>query len=105
MQLSMQWRLRLSLPGPQSIDCIIHTSQAPKNALARKDIEYYVKWRDRAHIHCSWVSGPQMEAAVARSTGRGALNRARLKLQAFERAQVHGEVRGGRVTIRQPLEG
>lgn len=53
------------------------------------DMEYYVKWRDRAHIHCSWVPGPRMEAAAARSGGRGV----RPKLQLFERAQVHGEVR------------
>lgn len=48
-----------------------------------------MKWRDKAHIHCCWVPGTSMEAAAARSAGRGV----RPKLQAFERAQVHGEVR------------
>jgi hypothetical protein len=62
--------------------------QAPKDATARKDMEYYVKWRDRAHIHCAWVPGPRMEQVAAKSGGRGV----RPKLQAFERAQVHGEV-------------
>jgi hypothetical protein len=62
--------------------------QAPKGATARKDLEYFVKWRDRAHIHCAWVPGPRVEEAAAKSGGRGV----RPKLQAFERAQVHGEV-------------
>lgn len=60
--------------------------------MRRKDLEYYVKWRDRAHIHCCWVPGARMELAAARSASHGV----RPKLQAFERAQVHGEVRSAR---------
>ncbi len=68
---------------------LLRHKQAAKNATARRDKEYYVKWRGRAHIHCCWVPGARMEVAAARSKTRGV----QPKLQAFERAQIHGEVR------------
>lgn len=67
---------------------LLRHKQAAKNATARRDKEYYVKWRGRAHIHCYWVPGARMEVAAARSKTRGV----QPKLQAFERAQIHGEV-------------
>lgn len=64
-----------------SISLYVQATCAPEETVkSSTDIEYYVKWKERSYMHCSWVAHSALLAAMKEYVGL------KTRLQRYERS-------------------
>lgn len=55
---STEWKCPYCQPrrNLEKVERILKIKQNQENALQSCDVEYFVKWKEKAYIHCSWVT-------------------------------------------------